>query len=91
MCQMFCLLTPLAPLWPLSPAAGEARHYFGPFGPFGLIRHLLKRRYVPHIKGIPPFIGGVAGYFGYDVAHFFDDTLLKKAFRPLSKKELHIE
>ncbi|MBI5755801.1 MAG: anthranilate synthase component I family protein [Nitrospirae bacterium] len=56
-------------------------------GPFALIRHYLKRRWVPRIKGLPPFIGGIAGYFGYDVAHFFEE-LPRRAYDDLQLQDI---
>lgn len=36
------------------------------------IRHLLKRKEIINQIGLPPFMGGAAGYFGYDLVHHFE-------------------
>lgn len=41
--------------------------------PIELLRQLLRKNRVPRVDGIPPFVGGVAGYFGYDTIHLFEE------------------
>jgi len=40
--------------------------------PMIAIRDLLRRMAVPRPAGFPPFYGGAIGYFGYDVARWFE-------------------
>jgi aminodeoxychorismate synthase component I len=40
--------------------------------PMSAIRDLLGRMAVPRPAGFPPFYGGAIGYFGYDVARWFE-------------------
>jgi len=37
-----------------------------------LLRRLSLRNSVPRIDGIPPFVGGIVGYFGYGFAHLIE-------------------
>ena len=47
-----------------------------------LVRQLSLRNRVPRIDGIPPFVGGIVGYFGYGFAHLIE-TLPNKACNDL--------
>ena len=47
-----------------------------------LVRQLSLRNRVPRIDGIPPFVGGIVGYFGYGFAHLIE-TLPHKACNDL--------
>lgn len=40
--------------------------------PFGLLRGLLRRYRVGRPCGLPPFLGGIAGYFGYDLGRLVE-------------------
>jgi anthranilate synthase component 1 len=42
------------------------------FGPMDALRDIMKPfKFVP-VEGIPPFCGGMVGYFGYDTVRFFE-------------------
>lgn len=41
--------------------------------PFKLLKQELLRYKLPAIKDLPPFQGGLAGYFGYDLCHYLED------------------
>jgi len=53
-------------------ARGEERWMAGIGDPMSAIRDLLSRMAVPRPAGFPPFYGGAIGYFGYDVARWFE-------------------
>ena len=36
-------------------------------GPWDLLQRLLRRYSVDRVEGLPPFVGGAVGYFGYDL------------------------
>ncbi|MDD5434070.1 MAG: anthranilate synthase component I family protein [Nitrospira sp.] len=40
--------------------------------PMEAIKPFLKERETARIPGLPPFIGGAVGYFGYDLVHHFE-------------------
>ncbi len=40
--------------------------------PFDLLKKCLLRFKVNKIKGLPPFQGGIAGYFAYDLCHYIE-------------------
>ncbi len=42
-----------------------------------MLRQLLLKNSVPRIDGIPPFVGGIVGYFGYGAAHIFENLPYK--------------
>lgn len=41
--------------------------------PLEVIRPFMKKRAVANHPGLPPFIGGAVGYFGYDMVHHFEE------------------
>lgn len=40
--------------------------------PFAILQRLLSRFRMPSLPGLPPFQGGLAGYFGYDLLHHLE-------------------
>jgi len=40
--------------------------------PFVILRDLLRRYAVAPLPGLPPFVGGAIGYFGYDVGRLLE-------------------
>lgn len=43
--------------------------------PDNVIKDILNRRKSPHIKSLPPFTGGLVGYFSYDYIKYSEPTL----------------
>lgn len=50
--------------------------------PQEVIRDLLNRYRSPRITGLPPFTGGLVGYFSYEFARYFEPSLQLKAENP---------
>lgn len=48
---------------------------------------VLQANRIPKIPGLPPFVGGLAGYFGYDYARFANSTLPQKVPNPYDLKD----
>lgn len=40
--------------------------------PFSVLKELLRRYRLKYLPGLPPFLGGVVGYFGYDLCNFVE-------------------
>jgi para-aminobenzoate synthetase component 1 len=51
-------------------SVGEVRQYEG--NPLGMLDRLLRRLALPPGPGHPPFIGGAVGWFGYDLARYYE-------------------
>lgn len=47
-----------------------------------VIRRVLARYLSPHIPGLPPFTGGLVGYFSYEFARYFEPSLQLRAENP---------
>jgi anthranilate synthase component 1 len=47
--------------------------------PLDEIKNLLKKYRAPKIKGLPPFCGGLVGYFAYDSYKYFEPKLELKS------------
>lgn len=50
--------------------------------PTDAIRELLSRYRSPRISALPPFTGGLVGYFSYEFAKYFEPSLTLKAENP---------
>lgn len=50
--------------------------------PPDVIRDLLSQYRSPRIPGLPPFTGGLVGYFSYEFARYFEPSLQLKAENP---------
>ena len=57
--------------------------------PLPLLHRLLARHQTPGVPGAPPFLGGLVGYFGYDLVHFFE-RLPRTAVNDLALPDLDL-
>jgi len=50
---------------------GNIESYKG--NPLEIIRQYIRKRRIENINGLPPFIGGAVGYFGYNIVNLFEE------------------
>jgi para-aminobenzoate synthetase component 1 len=50
----------------------DEREAHGPIDPFAVLDERLKQWHVETVAGLPPFQGGAAGLFGYDLCHHIE-------------------
>jgi para-aminobenzoate synthetase component 1 len=50
----------------------SAVFHFEPADPFSILQEQLQQWHVPALPGLPPFQGGAAGLFGYDLCHHLE-------------------
>jgi len=65
----------------VRPASGEARS-FRTGDPSRHIREILAQRKSARVEGMPPFTGGLVGYFAYDYAKYYEPALRLGASGP---------
>ena len=66
--------------------AEEERHVHGG-DPMAVLRELMKPYRLAEVPGLPKFAAGLAGYFAYEMIHFFEPRVANKlpAERPLAE------
>lgn len=57
--------------------------------PLSALKGILQDLYLPRREGLPPFFGGAAGFFSYDLAHFFE-TLPKRSIDDLNVPDIFL-
>ncbi len=57
--------------------------------PFSILKKLLKKYFVRKPAGLPPFLGGAIGYFGYEAKNLLEPGLSQNAVRDLDLPDIY--